>query len=267
VSSLFSLRMKESGEVNSIFAESFWLAKKEIKRSSLSYVLTGLFVLFSGLVAALSLSGVLEPEGLRSMQGQTMEAYYFDAFLSDSIFLLVCAFLGVNTIYRHFTQDWRETFSSRLLFLRSLPISTGSLVSSRAVCMLFILVLNALAFFVPAFFLLDLGELGATTSYLWFACVWIGYGLLGSGVWLLLEFSVSRKVYILFSYAFFASVIVVVAILDWTHDLRLVGRVAQLAHSGYGALAAIFSILAGGAALLLLSRITTRRLQKWDLSA
>jgi hypothetical protein len=264
MSSLFSMRTKKRAEVRRIFAECFWLAKKEIERAWLSYVLSGLFVLFSGYAAALSLSGVLESEGF-GMQGRTMEAYY-DAFLSDSIFLLVCAFLGVNTIYRHFTQDWRDTFPSRLVFLRSLPISTGSLVGSRLVSMLFVLVLNALAFFVPAFFLLDLGEFGTTTSYLWFCGIWIGYGLLGSGVWLLLEFSVSRKVYVLISYGFVASVVVVLALLEWTHDLGLVGRTVQLAQS-YGALGAIFSILAGGAALELLSSITTRRLEKRDLSA
>jgi hypothetical protein len=60
---------------------------------------------------------------------------------------------------------------------------------------------------------------------------------------------------------------VVLALLEWTLDLSLVTRTAELAQSSYGALPAIFSVLAGAAAFALLSRITIRRLQKRDFSA
>jgi len=222
--------------------------------------------LFLGFVAAVSLSGgVSELEGF-VMQGWGIEDSY-TAFFADYLFLLVCAFLGTNTISRYYTLNWRDTFSSRLIFLRSLPISAGTLVGSRVISMLFALALNAVAFFVPAFFLSDLGEeLGAWT-YLWFCGVWIGYGLLGSGLSFLFEFTVSNKVYALISYGFAISLMVVVALLEWTVDLSLVGRMVQLAQSSYGALLAILSILAGGAAFLLLSRVTVHRFQKRDLSA
>jgi len=255
------IRTRERGEVNG-FAESLWLAKKEMKRAWLSYVLSGLFVLFLGFFVAVSLSGVFEFEGFGAGE-QRMEEYY-DAFFSDYLFLLVCAFLGVNVISRDYTLVWQDTFSSRLLFMRSLPISTRSLVGSHRISMLFALVLGAPAFFLPAFFLTDLGELG--TSYLWFCGVWIGYSLLGSGLWLLFKLTVNGKVYTLISFGFAAALMVVLALLEWTLDLRLVGRTAQLAQS-YGALPAIFSVLAGGAAFALLSRITVRRIEKRDLSA
>jgi hypothetical protein len=248
------------------FAESFWLAKKEMEKAWLSFVLTALLVFLLGVFAAVSLSGgVSELEGF-VMQGQRMEDFY-TAFFADYLFLLVSAVLGANTISRYYTLNWRDTFSSRLVFLRSLPISTGSLVGSRVISMLFALVLNALAFFLPVFFLSDLGEELGTQTYLWFCGVWIGYGLLGSGLCLLLEFSVSGKAYALISYGFAVPLMVVLALLEWTMDLSLVGRTAQLAQGSYGALPAIFSILAGGAAFALLVRATIRRLQKRDLSA
>ena len=148
--------------------------------------------------------------------------------------------------------------------MRSLPISTRSLVGSRLISMLIALVLGALAFFLPAFFLSDLGALG--TSYLWFCGVWIGYSLLGAGLCLLFELTVNGKVYTLISFGFAAALMVVLALLEWTLDLSLVGRTAELARS-YGAFPAIFSVLAGGAAFALLSRVTFNRLQKRDLSA
>jgi hypothetical protein len=257
-----SMRTEEWGEVNGFFAQAFWVARKEMKRAWLSYPLTGLFVLSLGLFAVPSLSGVFELEGSGAV-GLRVQEHYND-FISDYLFLVVGAFLGVNAISRDYTlASWQETYLSRRNFVRKLPISAGSLVASRVISMLFALILYALAFFLPAYFLSDLGELG-TGTYLWFCGVWIGYGLLGSGVCLLLELTSSGKVYILISIGFTASLMVVLALLEWTLNLSLVGRTAHLAHS-YGALPAIISILAGGGALAILSRLTARRIAKRDL--
>jgi hypothetical protein len=254
-----SIRMEEWGEVNGFFAQAFWVARKEMKRAWLSYSLTGLFVLSLGLFAVPGLSGVFEFEGSGAL-GLRVEEHYND-FISDYLFLVVGAFLAVNAISRDYTlASWQDTYLSRLLFMRELPISPGSLVTSRVISMLF-----ALALYAPAFFLSDLGELG-TRTYLWFCGVWIGYSLLGSGVCLLLELTSSGKVYTLFSLGFTASLMVVLALLEWTLNLSLVGRTAELAQ-GHGALPAIVSVLAGGAAFVLLSRLTARRIEKRDLSA
>jgi hypothetical protein len=228
--------------------------------------MTVLVVLFLGLGAALSLSvGSPESEGFVLREHET--EHFYSVFFADYLFLLVCAVLGANTIPRYYTQNWRGTFSSRLAFLRGLPIPAVALVGSRMISMLLALFLGALAFFLPIFFLSGLGEKLGIEAYVFFCAVWIGYGLLGSGLCLLLEFSVSGKAYALISYGFAVPLMVVLALLEWTMDLSLVGRTAQLAQGSYGALPAIFSILAGGAAFALLVRATIRRLQKRDLSA
>jgi hypothetical protein len=255
----------EGGEDVNSFAKSLWLAKREIKRAWLSYVLSGLFVLFLGFSALVSLSGVFELEGFGA-GGKKMEEH-FNAFFADFLFLLVCAFLGVNAISGDYTPDWRDTCSSRLVFLRSLPVPAGSLVGSRALCMLLALVPGVTAFFLPALYLTDPGELGTKLSYLPFAGVWIGYSLLGSGLWLILELTVSGKIYTLISFGFAASLMAGVALLEWILDLSLVERTAQLAQEGYGALPAIFSILAGGVAFAFLFRAAIQRLEQRDFSA
>ncbi len=252
----------EGGEDVNSFAKSLWLAKREIKRAWLSYVLSGLFVLFLGFSALVSLSGVFELEGFGA-GGQRMEEH-FNAFFADFLFLLVCAFLGVNVISGDYTPDRHDTCSSRLVFLRSLPIPAESLVGSRALSIRFALVLNAPAFFLPAFFLSDLGELG--TSYVWFAGTWVGYCLLASGLWLLLELTVSDRVYARIYLGLTASLMAVLALLEWTLELGLVGRTVELARN-YGPLPAILSILAGAAAFALLAWLTVHRIHERGLSA
>ena len=258
-----SIGTNESGDASGL-AGAFRLARKEVRREWPSYPLTGLFLLLLGFFVVPSLSGVFEVDGSGAV-GLWAEDHYND-FIADYLFLIVGAFLGVRAISRDYTlAAWQDTYSSRRNFVRKLPISPGSLVASRVLSMLFALILYAPAFFVPAFFLSDLGEL-PTSKYLYFCGVWIGYGLLGSGLCLLLELTVNGKVYILISFSFTVSLIGVLALLEWTVDLSLVGRSAQLVQS-YGALPAIISILAGGSAFVLLSRLTARRIGKRNLSS
>jgi hypothetical protein len=129
------------------------------------------------------------------------------------------------------------------------------------------LVVGALAFFVPVYFVSDLGEELGIRVYLLFCAVWIGYGLLGSGITLFFEFGVSVRAYALISYAFALPLMIVVVLLETTEYMGLVVRVARMAQSGHGVLLAGFSILMGGAAFLLLSSATVRRLQRRDLFA
>jgi hypothetical protein len=247
-------------------AQSLWLAKEEMKEAWASYVSGVLIVLSLGLAAAVSLSVGVSGFEAMVLQGPSTEEFY-GAFFTDYLFLLVCAVLGANMLLRYYTQNWRDTFASRLAVLRNLPISAGALVGSRVLGMLFALVLNTLAFFVPVFFLSGLGEELGIKSYLFFCGVWVGYGLLGSGIWLLFEFSVGDRGYALISYCFALPLMIVVALLESTEYAGLVGSMAQMTQGGHGALLAGFSILTGGAAFLLLSSATTHRLQKRDLHA
>jgi hypothetical protein len=247
-------------------AQALWLARVEMKWAWPSYVLSVLIVLSLGLAAAVSLSlGVSEFEAMVLRHKRTEELY--GAFFADYLFLLVCAVLGANILLGYYTRNWRGTFASRLVLLRSLPISAGILVGSRMISMLFALVVGAFAFFVPVYFLSDLGEKLGIGAYLLFCAVWIGYGLLGSGISLFFEFGVSRRTYAYISYAFALPLMVVVVLLETTEYMGLVGRVARMAQGGHGTLLAGLSILVGGAAFLLLSRATVHRLQRQDLFA
>jgi len=249
-----------------LYAEALWLARVEMKWAWPSYVLSVLVVLFLGLAAAVSLSLVVSEFEAMALRGHRSEELY-GAFFSDYLFLLVCAVLGAKTLLGYYTRNWRGTFSSRLVLLRSLPISAGILVGSRMISMLFALLVGAFAFFVPVYILSDLRTELGIGAYLLFCAVWVGYGLLGSGISLFFEFGVSVRAYTLISYCFALPLMIVVVLLELTEYTGLVVRVARMAQSSHGVLLAGLSILFGGAAFLLLSSATIRRLQRRDLLA
>jgi hypothetical protein len=251
-------------------ARPFSLVKKETKGMWLSYPLSGTLVLFMGLFVVVSWPGVFQFEGFGGA-GQRMEEYYNDYF-SDYLFLVVCAFLGVNavsgTCVTLLMRDrWRVTFSPwGLPALKRLPLTADRIVGSRLISILTALTFNATVFFVAAYCLTDLGDLGR--SYLWFAGIWLGFSLLAAGLYLVSELTVPRsgKADVLLSSIGFAlSLIVFVALLEWTLEPTLIESTAKLAES-HGALAATFSILAGSVDFALLSWLTTHRIKKWGLS-
>ena len=242
-------------------ADAFRLAREEMGRAWPSYMLGTSIVLFLGLAAAVSLSvGVSEFEH-SALRNQSTEAFY-SAFFADFLFLLVLAVLGANTILKYYTRSWHDASPSRLAFLGGLPISAGALVGSRALCMLSTFVLGSLAFFLPVYFFSNLGEELGAGAYLSFCGVWVGYGLLGAGLWLLLEFGANDRAYSAIFFTFALTLMVVVIALDWRAGLSLVERTAQLSQCGFGALSSILSILVGGATFLLLARAAARRIRK-----
>jgi hypothetical protein len=77
--------------------------------------------------------------------------------------------------------------------------------------------------------------------------------------------TVEGKVHARISIGGAAAVALVLALLEETAHLRLVGRTVQLAQ-GNGALAAVLSILAGSVAFVLLAWATAGRLEKKELA-
>jgi hypothetical protein len=115
------------------FAGTFRLARKEMRRAWPSYPLSGLLLLLVGFFVVPSLSGVLELRGFGEM-GQRMEEFY-NAFFSDCLFLVICAFLAVNVVPGGYALVRRDAFfHARLHFFRKLSIPAGSVVGSHGLC-------------------------------------------------------------------------------------------------------------------------------------
>ncbi len=249
-------RVMEENKSAAGFSEALWLAKKDIRRAWISYPASGLLVLVISILVTPTLDGFEDG-------GAGFESA-FEAFFADYMFLIMGAILAVNSLSRDYMRVWTDdVFSQRLSFLRSLPVSTKSLVASRVSSMLFAIPFTVPAFFLPVFFLSDLREMGF--SYVWFVGIWLGWSLAYAGLTLLCELAVSGKVYVWFSVAFIAGLIAVLALLEWSVRLGLVERSASLTLE-FGPLAAITSLLTGGAALALFARTATKRIEGRDLS-
>lgn len=243
--------------------DGLWLAGREIRRSWLSYPITGLAMLLIGLLVAPSINGILSLEGFGE-GGREFEDWY-NAFFPDFLFLMFGMFLALNWMSgEYFRVFSRDAFSERLVFMRGLPVSPGMLVGSRMISLCFALPFSVPAFFAPVYLISDLGRLG--WSFLWFVLIWVGYSLLGAGLWLLAEFGIRGKTYVWISFAGTALAIVAVMFLEWAVRLRVVDRIAGLAQSN-GPLAAAVSLMVGAAGFVLMARLATRRIEKRDLSA
>lgn len=244
-------------------ADALWLAGKEIGRSWLSYPASGIFMFVLGSMVAPGLSGIEIGEGFGE-HGDRLERT-FGALFPDYLFLIIGLILCVNTLSRDYLVVWSaDPFSSRLAFLRSLPISPRSIVASRTLSMLFALPFTVPAFFVPVYLFSDLWAMGA--SYLWFVVVWVGYGLFGAGLTLLMELGLPGKTYTAITFAMVVPILVIVAILEFTVEMRLVERTIALV-GDYGPLPAVVSLVAGAGLFALLARLTVRRIERRDLSA
>jgi hypothetical protein len=122
------------------------------------------------------------------------------------------------------------------------------------------LILSVHVVFLPAFSLSDPGGLGMSCP--WFCEIWVGYGLMASGLLLLLELAVEDNTRALISIGGTAAIALV--LLELTVDLRLIGRTIALARA-HEALCAVLSIVAGLVAFVLLARVTVSRLENGNL--
>lgn len=239
-------------------AEALWLAGQDVRRAWLSYPLSGLYMLFFGFIATSLLWGLRAQEinGARNLP----QAIFF----ADFLFVLVGCILVVNALSLDYLRVLTaDVFSNRTVFLRSLPLSTDTLVASRVISMLCVIPFTVPAFFLPVFLFTDLGELGL--SYVWFCGVWLGWGLLCAGVALFCELGVSGRAYCWISVGMIAALFVGVLVVEAVFGISLVRGSAALA-SGYGPLPALVSLTIGVSGLWLLARLTVKRVNGREVS-
>lgn len=256
-------RAVESERGMSTFAQVRWLAGQEIKHSWLSYPVTALVMLIFGYITASIADGFLVVEG--SEEGGRIFADKFNAFYADYFFLTFSAFLAVNWMSREYLRIFSEdAFSERLVFVRGLPISAATMVLGRMMSLSFSFPFNTPAFFIPVYLISNLKNLG--WNFLWFVAVWFGFSLLGIGISLLAEFTISGRAYVWMTFIGVFLLIFVLIVLEFTVELRAVSRIAGLVES-YGPLPAVVSILFGAVMLWIMAKMTIRRVERRDLYA
>lgn len=222
-----------------------YLARREVRRTWRSRLWSVILASVMGVGAA-----VLLAESFGS--GASPDGSYA-IVLGNLIFLLWAGvFPGLNT--------W-EYPRGHLGFLRSLPLTVPWIVAARALVSVFsVLVLSAAFFSTLHLFSEPLRAQFGVGGYLLFAAFWAGCALAFEAVGLLTELVMS-------SLAGFLSYLLLITALGGLVGSRVdvVGAVVELVES-YGPVAALASLLVGGAALAFSGMAGVRRL-RWREAA
>lgn len=239
--------------------EARWLAGKEIQRTWPSYLITAALALLFGVFAVFVL------DALRTDPADGAGSAGLDIF-----FIFGVSAFTTNSLSRDYLRSWGgDTFSKRLHFLRSLPISAGEVVAGRVLTMLPALVLNSLAFFVVIYVASEsygggLVEQLETGEYLAFVGIWVGYAVFCGGAWLYGELGLHGRTYNRIAFGVMALVLVLLVAAEWLLDARIVARTIGLAEE-YGALPAILALLMGVVVFALWAMVVVRRIERRDL--
>lgn len=237
---------------------SWWLAGREMRRTWLSYLVTAILMALFGLWTT-----SLEASGPSAGPG--------DLYILDLYFIFITSILATNGFSRDYFSSWGDSFSKRLHFWRSLPISARVVVASRVLSMLPALALNSLAFFLTIYLISEplgrwLAEQLGPVRYLWFTLIWVGYSLFWGGCFLYLEYGIHGRTYNWFVLGGVAIVPALLVPLELLFDLRIVMRTIELV-GAYGPLPAAAALLIGVAAFVLWAGAAVRRIERRDLSA
>lgn len=251
---------REEKRVMSTWRSARWLAKKELRRTWLSYILTALVALLFGLFAI---------QFLNDLQTVTSPDRAASAAV-DIFFVFGLSALATNAFSRDYLYSLGDSFSKRLYFLRSLPISIGALVASRPLTMLLALALNSLVFFAAIRGIsgssgVQIVQRLGTGEYLTFAGIWLGYVLVCAGAWLYGEFGLHGRTFNWITIGIMAFVFVLLVLAETLLDVRIVLTTIQLAEA-YGPLLGLPVLFFGVLALTLSGWATGWRLKRRDLT-
>jgi hypothetical protein len=227
-----------------------WLARREISRLRVPYVLTVAFMLVAGVGAgSIVQAGAVGPANDFGARG---------AILADIIILLMATLLVSNYACWGSYSEWMTSSERKLAFMRALPIPVSTLVGSRMVAMLFALPFTVPAFFAPIYLMNDF-RMGVST-YLAFILFWIGYAFFWAGVNLYLDVVLGSRPFFWISSVLAAAMLGFIVLIGGGLGIRFVYEVERLV-SNYGLLAVPAALIAGVAFFIAAGRLTVTGLQ------
>jgi hypothetical protein len=234
------------------------LASAELKKAWPSYLATALVTLLTGLVGIPFVTEAFPVWGYEPGMGL--------AWTGDLYLLCLGTGFAYNWVASGYWYIWRDPFVGRLSFLRGLPIFPRDLVSGRMLTMVLCLLVLTPLFFLPTFLVMNSTSRSVEPiAYLWFVLIWAGYGLLSGGLMLYLELGFRGKTAFAMYWLWFLALALVSVVSDFVLGTSLLLGTGNLARA-YGPLPAVASLLAGGAAFVLLGSAATRRLRIRELA-
>lgn len=236
--------------------DASWLARWEIRRTLSSYPITLIVGMFFGVLGATILVDMFD-----GGRGE---------FISADIYLIfICAALTCNFGSRDSWVSPGTAFPDRVAFFRSLPISAGHVVTSRALSRIPVLIMNIAGVFGVPYLISVLAGEGlaqrlSPVAYLWFTLMWTGYAL-AAGSWVLYgEVGMHGRDYNRAQFVGFLPLAILVLVMEFVFRPGITARMIPLAENS-GPLAAGVALAAGLAVTAVWVVATTRRLARRDL--
>lgn len=232
-------------EDRSRWEDMAWMARQDIRRDWAAYVVSALYLLLFGALAA--------PRGSAGLGTWTPE-----------ILMPVLAMLIAQPFLSLEYFAWGEDkLARRLGFLRSLPIPVETIVGGRMLAMMAALVLNVPAFFLPYW---AIGEWDISRmEYAWFALFWTGLAIGISGYSIVMEMSTSIKRYSMFNLVVILAVFVVITVAGVVGDWWMVRGSVRLVED-YGPAIALAGLAIGIGGFLFGGRLATEGLRRRNLA-
>jgi hypothetical protein len=239
--------------LKTLLKDAWWITKRDLKSEKLLIVITLLFMAYQALMISLLID--------EQLQIQSKSPVIVDILLLAYIPLL--GFFFSKRSIKCLTED---SYTQLLVYLRTLPISPKSIMTSRLLQLIIALMMNSAIFFSVMYGISP--QLRTEMSfgiYMGFALTWIGYALAISGLYIYFEFLFSGKQY------FGLTMLLVVITCVIGIMIRIMGgnmllytiRMSQ----EWGILSPMMwgALIGGLMSLALLGKLTNRKLQSRDL--
>ncbi|MEF3313721.1 hypothetical protein PV433_33055 [Paenibacillus sp. GYB004] len=171
-----------------MWSNIWFIVKADVKRAKWGYLISAFMYVYFCFFGSFIVSDLFETMGNRGGVG----------FLADLMFLcsLSCIGFVMSGEYRSYWLS--DVFTKKLLYLRSLPISTKELVWARYVQIGINLLIMSAILFIPLYFISLLDDILTVTEYISFAVLWMCVGACSSMVFAYKELSGSGKSYFWF---------------------------------------------------------------------
>lgn len=221
---------------------AFWLAARQVRDTWIGYLISPIYFAFLGTVLATddtALVNIVLPMMMMILLQATFSARYF-TINAD------------NEVRRH------------QMFLRSLPLSFGTITIARVIGMLAAGVLNVPVFFVWFWLLTD--DFATMPVFLAWCLFWVGVAFCGLGLSLVQEFSLNLRTWTLQNTIIVVSIIVVTPLLIWLTNFRPVDWTVTQVHE-HPVLMAFAGLVLGALGLMAGIRVAIRGFRRREFAA
>jgi hypothetical protein len=171
---------------------SWFLARFDIMRHGLGYLLSVLFFGYASGMVALMLNET------RNTDNSSFAGSYM---IIDFYFVCIMGMSGFAFASRYYRGYWRnKSFSKKAVFLKSFPISARDTIGSKILLVAFHSLSQGGLFFAVIYFVPSpMHQMLNLPQYIEFIWMWFGYAFVLGSVYAYMEISLSEKAYLLAS--------------------------------------------------------------------